>query len=65
MRLEPVTTCAALILQHLMVERESPDKHPDLGAGQSIGGYPAVFQRLSCGMQQEALLWIERVRLAG
>ena len=59
MRLEPVTTRAALILQQLVVEREAADEHSDVGARQSVGGYPPVLQRLPRGMQQQTLLRIE------
>ena len=59
MRLEPVTTGAALILQQLIVEGEAADEDSDVGARQSVGGYSPVFQRLPRGVQQEALLRIE------
>ncbi len=59
MGLEPVATGAALILQQLIVEGEAADEDSDVGARQSVGGNPAVFQRLPRGVQQEALLRIE------
>ena len=59
MGLEPVTTCAALVLQQLVVEGEAADEDSDVGARQSVGGYPPVFQRLPRGVQQQALLRIE------
>ena len=64
MRLEPVTTGAALVLQQLVVEGEAADEHPDIGARQSVGGHPPVLQRLPRGLQQQTLLRIERVRFA-
>ena len=63
MRLEPVATGAALILQQLIVEGEAADEYSDVGARQAVSGNSAVFQRLPRGVQQEALLGIERVRL--
>ena len=59
MRLEPVATGAALILQQLVVEGEAADEHSDVGAGQAVGRYSRVFERLPRGVQQEALLRIE------
>ena len=64
MRLESVPAGEALVLQELVVERETPDEHPDVGAGQCVGGDSAVFQRLPGGLQQQALLRVEGVRLA-
>ncbi len=64
MGLESVTTGAALILQQLVVEGEAADEDPDVGARQSVGGYSPVLQGFPRGLQQEALLRIERVRLA-
>ena len=63
MRLEPVAAGEALVLQELVVEREAPDEHPDVGAGQCVGGDSAVFQRLPGGLQQQALLRVQGVRL--
>src|SRR6478672_11921509 len=64
MRLEPVATGAALILQQLVVERESTDEHSNVRAGQAVCRDSRIFERLPRGVQQEALLRIERVRLA-
>ena len=64
MGLEPVPTGAAQVLQELIVEGEAADEYSDVGARQIVGGNSRVFQRLPGGVQQEALLRIQRVRLA-
>ena len=64
MGFELVTARATLVLEELIVEGETADEHADVSAGETVGGYPAVFQRFPCGPQQEALLRIEQVRLA-
>ena len=40
-------------------------KDTDVGAGQLVGGDPAVLECLPGDMQQESLLGVERVGLAG
>ena len=64
MGFESVTAGAALILKELIVQGETADEYADFGAGQTLGGYSAVFQCLPGGPQQETLLRIEQVRLA-
>src|SRR3984957_20021927 len=64
MGFESVAACAALVLEKLIIEGEAADKNPDVSAGETIGGYPAVFEGFPCGAQQEALLGSDPVRLA-
>ena len=49
MGFESVTARAALVLEELIVEGKAADKNPDVSAGETIGGYPAVFECFPCG----------------